>query len=94
VLQLFTATHVLPSPEYPALQAQLFVAGPVYVQAAFTSHPPLLVAQLFTGVQVLPLPEYPALQVHELVAGPVEAQVAFESQPPFATRHSLIQAQL
>jgi hypothetical protein len=49
--------HVVPLPTYPVLQAQLFVPGPVDVQVAFGSHPPLPVAQLSTGVQLCPLPE-------------------------------------
>jgi hypothetical protein len=68
-------------------QVQVFVAGPVLVQAAFASQPPLFTAQLFTGVHDLPLPLYPALHAHVLVPGPVLAQEAFRSQPPLSVAH-------
>jgi hypothetical protein len=37
-------------------QAQELVPGPVDVQAAWASHPPLLVAHEFTPVHVTPFP--------------------------------------
>jgi hypothetical protein len=69
--------QVLPSPEYPALQVQEKVPGPVLEQLAFLSHGSE--AQASISRQVLPLPEYPALQVQEKVPGPVLEQLAFLS---------------
>jgi hypothetical protein len=39
------------------LHAQVFVPGPVDVQVALVSQPPLLVVHELTAVQVVPFPE-------------------------------------
>jgi hypothetical protein len=52
-----TAVQVVPLPEKPVLHAQLFVPGPVDVQVAFTSQPPLFARHELIEVQVMPDPE-------------------------------------
>lgn len=72
------------------MHAQVLVPGPVIVQVAFTSHPPLFVVQGLTGVQVIPLPEYPGLQAHVAVFGPVGVHCAVVAQPPLLVAQALI----
>jgi hypothetical protein len=50
------AMQIVPVPVYPMLQTHEFVPGPVIVQVAFTSHPPLLVVHGLTAAHVWPLP--------------------------------------
>jgi hypothetical protein len=64
------------------LQAQVLVPGPVEVQVAFTSQPPLEERQLLMGAQEWPSPAYPAMHAQVAVPGPELAHVAWESQPP------------
>lgn len=61
---------------------QVFVPGPLLVQVAWVSHPPLAVAHESTAAQTVPLPVYPVLHVH---VGPVAVDVHFAvaAQPPF-----------
>jgi len=56
VVHGFTGLHVLPSPAYPWLHAQLAVFGPVGVHCAVAAHPPLAVAHALMPVQLMPLP--------------------------------------
>ena len=69
------------------------VPGPVSMQEALGSHPPLFTEQLLMATQTEPLPEYPAGQVQVLVPGPVERQTATGSQPPLLTEQLLIAVQ-
>jgi hypothetical protein len=57
VRQGLIAVHVVPVPEKPVLHAQLFVPGPVDVQVAFTSQPPLFARHELIAVHVVPDPE-------------------------------------
>jgi hypothetical protein len=50
------AVHTLPPPEYPVLQAQLLVPGPVLVQVALGLQAPLLRVHELIGVHVVPSP--------------------------------------
>jgi hypothetical protein len=75
------------------LQAHELVPGPVEVQVALGSQPPLAVRQLLMGAQVWPFPAYPVLQAHALVPGPVLVQVALGSQPPLEVAHELTRVQ-
>jgi hypothetical protein len=72
------------------LHAHVFVPGPVMVQVAFTSQPPLFVVHGLTGVHVMPLPEYPGLHAHVAVLGPVDVHCAVVAQPPLLVAHALI----
>ena len=58
------------------------VPGPVLLQVACGSHPPLFVRHDSTGAHTVPVPEYPGAHVHVFVPGPVDAHVACASQPP------------
>jgi hypothetical protein len=71
------------------LQAQVFVPGPVLLQLAWVSQPPLLVAHESTAAHTVPFPVYPVLQVQVMVA-PLRAHFAAEAQPPlFAAQRPL-----
>ena len=76
------------------MHAQEFVPGPVEVQVAFASHPPLRVLHESMGAHTVPDPEYPVLQAQDAVPGPVDEQVAFTSQPPLLVAQALIALQL
>jgi len=72
------------------LQVHVFFPGPVSVQVAFVSHPPLLVEHESIAVHVVPAPEYPVLQEQEFVPGPVLVHVASAEHPPLLVAHELI----
>lgn len=71
---------------------QVFVPGPVLLQVACGSHPPLFVRHESTGAQTVPVPEYPAPHLHVFVPGPVDVQVACGSQAPTPAVQLLIGA--
>jgi hypothetical protein len=75
------AVQVLPSPAYPVLQAQVFVPGPVLVQLAWASQPPLLIRHESIGEHTTPLPVYPVLQA-QLGVPPSAEQAAVAAHPP------------
>jgi hypothetical protein len=72
------------------LHAQVLVPGPLIVQAAWASQPPLFVVHELTGVHVIPLPEYPALQAHVAVFAPVLVHFAVAAQPPLLVAQAAI----
>jgi hypothetical protein len=84
------ATHTCPVPVKPTLQAQVLVPGPLIVQVALGSQPPLAVVQGLTAVQTPPSPLYPGLQAQVAVFGPVDVHSAVAAQPPLLTAHASI----
>jgi len=56
VRQALIGVHVLPSPEYPLVHAQVLVPAPVEVHWAAGSQPPLLMLHSLMPVQVVPFP--------------------------------------
>jgi hypothetical protein len=56
VKQVLMAMQIKPSPEYPVLQVQVRVPGPVLVHVAYGEQPPLFVKQALMAVQVKPSP--------------------------------------
>ena len=70
------------------LHAQVFVPGPVLLQLACMSQPPLTVEQESIGVHTTPFPAYPALQAHVAVVGLVDTHIAVVAQPPLFTAHA------
>ena len=75
MVQWLMAVQACPFPEYPLLQVQLNVPGPVEVQVDPTAQLLIPKVQLFMGVQAYPVPLYPLLQVHVNISVAVELQV-------------------
>jgi hypothetical protein len=72
------------------LQVQVLAPGPVIVQVAFASHPPLFVVHGLIAVHVIPLPVNPGLQAQVAVFAPVGVHCAVAAHPPLLVAHALI----
>ena len=67
------------------MQLQVSVPGPVLVQLAFGSHPPLVMRHALIGAQVVPSPLYPSWQAQDAVPASVTEHAAAGAHPPLFT---------
>lgn len=93
-LQWLIFEHPSPEPVKPSLHVQEREPGPVMLQAASASHPPLEAdAHTSIGSQDEPFPVKPLLQAQEAMPGPDLVQMASVWQPPFLVAHIFIASQ-